>query len=399
MATESNDCERWAAVVRGLGLGNEWTVKRVGKVVKGKKRSKRMGTLTKEMNCSILRQTPSNHLFVIDRNGEPESLFTMPEVCFTVVPLDTTSPVFALPEGMWCGTGEPDMNERVYKAVKDGLVPLRPDHTTAGGPVLPCSHLIYLDEKRKRAYFVGKDGRTRALEKALFPFVNVIRRSRTMPSDFGVASSLEWVKEKRAEVDAFLSGRAGSVEESEEEEPVQPGVVVHEKRREKSLKKIHKIAKKYKVDLSAEPAKKERKSKSAKKEKKRRSHSSHSDEGKKKREKKSVKKAPKEKKKNQKVVTEEKPVQRKKKVVEKPVVPMEIAVLSEPTLTNNAMEEDDSETTDGTSNKGEETVDEEWKATQERLDRLMAMKPSEPVTNDEKFRDIWLTGYSQTNCV
>jgi hypothetical protein len=393
-------------VVWGLGLGNEWTVKRVGRAVKGKKRSKRMTTLTKEMNCSILRQTPSNHLFVIDRNGEPESLFTMPEVCFSVVPLDTTAAIFALPEGMWCGAEAPDMNERVYKAVKDGLVPLRTDHTTAGGPVLPCSHLIYLDEKRKRAYFVGKDGRTRALEKALFPFVNVIRRSRTMPADFGVASSLEWVKEKRAEVDEFLSGRAGSVEESEEEEPVQPGVVVHEKRREKSLKKIHKIAKKYKVDLSAEPAKK-RKSKSAKKEKKRRSHSSHSDEDKKKRKekkgkKKSVKKVPKEeKKKNQKVVaTEEKPAQRKKKVVEKPVVPpVEIVAHREPTLTNSPVEEDDSETTDGTGNKGEETVDEEWKATQERLDRLMAMKPSEPVTNDEKFRDIWLTGFSQTNCV
>ena len=153
-----------------------------------------------DMSARLVKQTPSNHVFLCNRAGEYESLYAQSEARFAVEPLP---PALSA--------------EELYARVEAGELALRAEPgQRAAGPVLPCAHLLWMDAKTKQAYRCGTGAQTRQLEQALAPFVNLTRRSRTSPADFGVADAVRALSEARPRLER-LFGRLAEARKDKKE--------------------------------------------------------------------------------------------------------------------------------------------------------------------------------------
>jgi len=257
MAQEHNDYKNFdelAENLKGLGLSRlgvtAQSLKRFRK--QQRKRYDKTAQLLEEMNRKLLKQTPSNHIFLCNRAGEYVSVYDEPESRILAQPLDLEAvkkmPVESLDAGA-------NVNQRLYRLVKSGELAVREDLTMTGGQAIPtCAHLVWLDKKRKQAYFVGKAGQTELLEKALFPFINLMRRTRrtqALPADFGVADSVKQLDKLRVQLDeqfTKLIATDAKQEPKKAHKPRTDGDQEEKKKVAEAKKKLKKMSKKHKKE-------------------------------------------------------------------------------------------------------------------------------------------------------
>jgi hypothetical protein len=276
MAQEHNDYKNYeelAGNLKGLGLGNLGvtgdTLRRYRK--QQRKRYDKVAALLVEMNRKLLKQTPSNHIVLCDRAGDYVSVYSESETRVLAAPLDLAE-VQTL-----CSTDDgKNINQRLYRLVRKGKLALREDMTMTGGATIPpCSHLVWMDKKAKEAYFVGRDGQTEKLAQALFPFVNLTRRTRRtqlLPADFGVADALKQLQKSKLELEHHLerlsAGATGDSSDSETKKPKKAKKPVSDeekkamekaaKKKAEAKKKLKAMSKKHKKQAKREKDQKQK---------------------------------------------------------------------------------------------------------------------------------------------
>lgn len=169
---------------------------------------KKLSLLMQDMNQRVMSQTPSNHIFRWNHETEKyDSLYNSPQECvFLAEKLDSKNlKTFLATKLDKAKYADLDLNKKLYRFIKKGGFPLREDLTRTGGALPHCSTLVYLDNEKKEAYFCGAKGQSTKLEEALYPFVNVMSRSRSIPLDFGVSASCDDLKIVREHILKNLS--------------------------------------------------------------------------------------------------------------------------------------------------------------------------------------------------
>jgi len=278
------------------------------------------------------------------------------------------------------------------------------------------------------AYYCGGKGQTKALEKALFPFVNRMQRTRVQAPDFAIAASIKQLTALRNTLMNVLSTEEADL--SDEEEPVpekkkpvekkekkvkktkkiekkkksreeeddEEAIDAFERKREKHLRKIDEIAERHGLFLAQREDKKMRRaSKIAKKERKRKEEKRVAKEEAKKEEKKSLKR---------KAITEKEDEEKVEKKPKKTV--LVISVPSSPTrqpIVEAMPSEDDWQTTKATMDKLLEDIALPLGSSSSSTASASESSSSssgegEEEEGDLKSRNEWLMEFStETNCV
>lgn len=257
------DYEKLVGNLKGLGLTRLGVTPDALKRYRRQQRERydKVVELLTEMNRTLLKQTPTNHIYLCNRAGEYVSVYSESETRVLAEPLDLAK-VQQLSVG-----GDGTVNERLYRLIEDGKLAVRTDLTQAGGASVPtCAHLVHLDKKSKQAFFVGRDGQTEKLEKALFPFINLTARTRTLTADFGVAASVELLERTGRRLEHHFQ-KLAAAPVSEEKKPKK----AHKSDSAKQLKKaaqkkaeakkqLKKMSKKHKEKKLQEESKKRKSS-------------------------------------------------------------------------------------------------------------------------------------------
>lgn len=229
-----NKYEKQVELLAGLGLSSlKVTRKQLRRLKRyNERRYDKVSSLLDDMSVRISKQTPPNHLFICDRNGDFESVFDQAEVVFTVAPLDLKEIATLWTQNIaLADVGDLSANEKLYQVIKQGYLPLVNDPASMPKETkLKCSHMVYLENKKRTAYYVGSNEQTALLEKALAPFINVTHRSRTKSDDSLIASNTQLLADSRSKLQRLLS-------RTEKKETVKKS------KKEKKPKKAKKLAK------------------------------------------------------------------------------------------------------------------------------------------------------------